>query len=177
MADHDESTTLSWDADWVQRNTGRTLNAEQARCVDTLCSFVRPYNLALINDGWRGAVDAGSSGDDPWSDDDEPPFHAPVVFGAKYLVAHVRGDLATFDFPELTRLVLAAHRHAVRVGVSAQFYRYVSTDDEEVTGPAACLRLTLHAREHDGESGWERHPTLADLAEQALVTASSGGVE
>lgn len=57
------------------------------------------------------------------------------------------GDLATFDWDQLTRLVVAAHSLAVRVEISAASPRYT--------------RIRLSERTREGDST-QRHPTLAD---------------
>lgn len=57
------------------------------------------------------------------------------------------GDCSTWDFNTLTRLVVAAHAHAVRV--------------EIVNGGPRRLKLYLHPRTREGRSD-QRHPTLAD---------------
>lgn len=171
------TAVLSWEADWVQRNTRKTLNADVARCIDALSSIQRPYNWQLINDGWQGAVSWPHPESD-W-DDDRPPLLPPVVFGDKYMIVRLRQTLATYDMSELTNLVLAAHKLAVRVEVSAEVYRWVDTEsyvsemvkgkwvetNEHPSGPGACLRVALHARQREGR-GWERHPDLEDLAKQ-----------
>ena len=59
-----------------------------------------------------------------------------------------RGDLATFDADELTRLVKAAHREYVRVSVSARC--------------KGILTIYLHPRKAEGSS-WERHPGMEAL--------------
>lgn len=54
-----------------------------------------------------------------------------------------RGDLATFDGDELTRLVIAAHQQRVRVGLSGHM--------------RGIVRIYLQPRKYDGSS-MERHP-------------------
>jgi hypothetical protein len=63
-----------------------------------------------------------------------------------------RGDLSTFDGDELTRLVVAAHRFRVRVGISGRC-RYVMT-------------VFLHPRDDHGSST-ARHPGLESLSARA----------
>jgi hypothetical protein len=63
------------------------------------------------------------------------------------------GDLSSWDWDQLTNLVLYAHAYRVRV---------------ELSGAAPfCLRVCLHAREATG-STTERHPGLVELAEMAM---------
>lgn len=170
------TAALSWEADWVQRNTDHTLTPDLARCVDTLSSIQRPYNWVLINDGWRGAVSWPHP--EPDWDEDRAPLLPPVVFGESYMVVRVKSTLSTYDMSELTYLVLAAHRHAVRVELSAEVYRWIDTEsylseyvdgewhetNEHPSGPGSCLRVALHARRHDGDRLSERHPNLEALA-------------
>jgi hypothetical protein len=67
---------------------------------------------------------------------------------------NVNCGMATYDFDELTRLVLAAHFYAVRVAV--------------MQGGPRQLRLVLHPRTRDGLMS-QRHPTI----EQAMETLIS----
>lgn len=60
------------------------------------------------------------------------------------------GDLSTYDWDQLTRLVVAAHALAVRVEISAASPRYV--------------RLRLSERSRNGDIA-TRHPTLAEHIE------------
>lgn len=171
---------MSREVQWVQHATGRTLNPDVARCIDTLSSIQRPYNWVLINDGWQGAV-AWPHPEPDW-EEDRPPLLPPVVFGESYMVVRMKTSLATYDMSELTRLVLAAHERAVRVEVSAEVFRWVDTEsyiseyagldvtgqpkwvetNEHPSGPGACLRVQLNARQRDG-SLYERHPSLDDV--------------
>lgn len=40
-------------------------------------------------------------------------------FGFGFAVNHDRGDMATHDYNDLTRIVLMAHRDCIRVGITA----------------------------------------------------------
>lgn len=64
-----------------------------------------------------------------------------------------RRDLATHDFNHLTSLVLAAHKHSVRVEI-------------EPCTPTH-LRIIFWPRDPAATSNMARHPTLAELAERA----------
>ena len=159
--------TFSAQVNWV-RGHGIIVNADQARCIDVLCTIAQPYNLQLIGDGWRSATverwDESGGGD--W---DAPPLLRPVAFGSNYMIVHLLGSYATYDMSELTRLVLAGHEHAVRVEISPQIYRWVQDDDihegeEPMTGAGACLRVALHARARESTGHvWEWHPTLEQV--------------
>lgn len=85
--------------------------------------------------------------------------HLPTVhlFGAGVCINFL-GDLATFDFDRLTRLVLAAHRWAVRIEIAS-------------SGPGM-VKIIAHRRKPEGIALFERHPDLTDLeimAESAKV--------
>lgn len=62
-------------------------------------------------------------------------------------------DLATFDFDRLTRLVILAHKHAVRIEIRGSTPRMV--------------RIVAHRRRHDSTGCmYERHPALGDLKQR-----------
>lgn len=69
-----------------------------------------------------------------------------------------RSDLCTFDFDHLTRLVLAAHKHRVRVEIEA--------------GNMQGVRIIFWPRDERGESMSDRHPTLEELAAKASEMAA-----
>ena len=103
------------------------LTADEERCVLVLCSLGAPYNLPM---DWQRVE---------WRD--------------HYIVVRLEGEeLATYDFDGMTRLVVAAHRHAVRVAV-----RGIRSSR------SADLQLLIHVREHDAEHQALRHPSIAAL--------------
>ncbi len=57
------------------------------------------------------------------------------------------GDLATFDFSQLTTLVFAAHRYCVRVSVNSS--------------GRGLVKLLFHDRNREGGMS-QRHPSLED---------------
>ncbi len=61
------------------------------------------------------------------------------------------GDLATFDFSQLTILVLAAHKYCVRVSVKSS--------------GRGLVKLLFHDRKREGSMS-QRHPTIEDAIEQ-----------
>ena len=65
------------------------------------------------------------------------------------------GDLSTFDFNKLTRLVLLAHRDFVRIEITN-------------SGPRQ-VKIMAHLRrpKQKGDCMWSYHPSLADLIAQA----------
>lgn len=81
--------------------------------------------------------------------------HLPKIedWGHGVAINH-SGDLSTHDFDGLTRLVLLAHKHAVRIEIS-------------FSGPGR-VKIIAHRRKHQGDGerlGQSvRHPSLADLA-------------
>lgn len=79
--------------------------------------------------------------------------HLPKVhtWGRGVCVNWFQG-LSTFDYDNLTRLVLVAHKHAVRIEIGS-------------SGPRM-VRIIAHRRTHDTAGINERHPTLEDLAER-----------
>lgn len=158
---------------WIHANTGVDITDDQARCLEVLASVQRLYNLNLIGGGWHD-VRAGVT--EEQFDDGGPPVLPAVVFGKTYVIVRIQEQLATYDGAELTRLVLAAHERAVRVGISAEQYRWVNKDefietwdgekwvdtDEHPSGTNVCLRVTLHARQREGNLT-ERHPSIEDV--------------
>lgn len=62
------------------------------------------------------------------------------------------GELSTYDFDTLTRLVIGAHYFCLRVSVS--------------NGGPRVLKITLHERKGREGSIYERHPTLGDAIKQ-----------
>lgn len=85
--------------------------------------------------------------------------HLPAVkeWGNGVAICYA-GDLSTFDFDRLTRLVILAHAKAVRIELNGAAPRYI--------------RIIAHRRKHDpnGEM-YERHPTLDDL--KAIIDRES----
>jgi hypothetical protein len=77
-------------------------------------------------------------------------------FGPGWCVNH-HGDLATFDFDALTRLVFLAHDKCVRAAV-------------EASGPRMVKICIWQRSQRDGQI-WSRHPTI----EQALADWRSNG--
>lgn len=81
--------------------------------------------------------------------------HLPDIYpcGSGIHINHY-GDLSTFDFDKLTRLVLLAHRDAVRIEITN-------------SGPRM-VRIIAHRRKHDAAACMsQRHPSLDDLIQQA----------
>jgi hypothetical protein len=79
-------------------------------------------------------------------------------WGSGFSICH-SSPLSTFDGDQLTRLVVLAHQHLIRVEVS----------------PASSnrVRIAIHKRELSG-SVWMRHPSLDDLR---LALTESGGIK
>ena len=87
--------------------------------------------------------------------------HLPTVheFGAGVCI-NWHGDLSTHDFDRLTRLVLLAHRDAVRIEIAS-------------SGPGM-VRIIAHRRTPGRYPLPQsvRHPTLDELAERVSATAT-----
>lgn len=69
------------------------------------------------------------------------------AFGRGWAVTHDRGDLATYDYDQLTRLVIMAHDKCYRVGIMP--YNFNS------------LKIAIWKRKRTGAMD-ERHPTMED---------------
>lgn len=160
---------------WVESNTGRTLTEGQARAVQVLAvaaSNGQIYNVPLIG-SWCDHADYSHEWDDPDRDLHDRPLTPPIVFHPDFVIAHLRSNLSTFDGDALTRLVLAAHQHAVRVDVAAIAAVTEDSDgdlldaDGEPTGlhpryEQPVVQVMLHPRKREG-SRYERHPTIHDV--------------
>lgn len=86
------------------------------------------------------------------------PHHLPKVheFGTGVAINYY-GDLSTFDFDRLTRLVILAHQKLIRVEIAS-------------SGPGM-VKIICHRRRETGPTS-KRHATLDDLickAESALL--------
>jgi len=132
-------------AEWVARHgcyetPGRRLGDDDfERCVVAICSIGAPYNIG------------GSTGS-RWR---ITPWHVSVRMPRKPLASH--------DMNELTRLVIAAHRHLVRIQVEGA-----------PGGPGGAATLvSAWPRSADGDAVFERHPTLDDLV--AAIAATTEG--
>lgn len=102
------------------------LTDDQRFCVDVLAVYARGHHHLPKVTKWGGGVAIN------WN-----------------------GDLATFDFDGLTRLVLLAHANAVRIEIKS-------------SGPGLVKICASRRKPNaDGLSMWERHPTAADLIAMA----------
>lgn len=92
--------------------------------------------------------------------------HLPTVhqFGDGVCINY-HGDISTYDWNRLTRLVLLAHRDAVRIEIAS-------------SGPRL-VKIIAHKREapKDGDKQWMRHPTLSDLIKEIekMMPIKEGG--
>lgn len=73
------------------------------------------------------------------------PKHQVFEYGYGWMVKHDRGDLATYDYNALTRLVLMAHDKCIRVSVEALNMN--------------TIKVAIWKREREGGMS-ERHPTI-----------------
>lgn len=69
-------------------------------------------------------------------------------FGYGWMMRDNRGDLATFDFTQLTLLVVMAHDRCIRVSIMPH--------------TANMIKISIHKRDREAKSMSERHPTLED---------------
>lgn len=83
------------------------------------------------------------------------PGFKPKPFGIGWSVNDNRGDLASFDFNQLTRLVFMAHDKCIRVSVEAV--------------RNGLIRIAIWKREREGGMS-ERHPTLEQAIERYRLT-------
>lgn len=79
------------------------------------------------------------------------PGHKIHKWGYGFRVKHDRGALSSFDFNELTRLVLMAHKYCVRVSVSPLSFRFLSIEIWQRQGTEGSLS--------------ERHPKIEQAIE------------
>ena len=103
-----------------------TLTADQKYCADMLAEWVDGYHhLPTVHECGQGI---------------EINFH---------------GDLSTFDYDRLTRLVLLAHRDFIRIELTN-------------SGPGM-VKIMAHRRKpkQEGDSMWAYHPSLDDLIAKA----------
>lgn len=79
------------------------------------------------------------------------PGYKPKQYGAGFSIIHDRGDLATFDYSQLTKLVLMAHDKCIRVSIEGYTSRKV--------------RIAIWARQgREGDISL-RHPTIEQAIE------------
>jgi hypothetical protein len=71
-------------------------------------------------------------------------------FGYGWMVNHDRGDLATYDYNQLTRLVLMAHHYCYRVEIQPSSPRH--------------LKIAIWKRKREGGMA-ARHPTIETAIE------------
>lgn len=79
------------------------------------------------------------------------PGYKVDQFGFGFCVIHDRGDLATFDFTQLTKLVFMAHDKCIRVSL-------------EGTGKGK-MRIAIWKRQGRDGGISERHPTIEQAIE------------
>lgn len=141
-----------------ERGVNLDLNEDQKRCIKTLVSIDRIYNISFAASPFHGGIEF-------W------PWNAMSVL--------LRSPLSTFDDDGLTRLVLAAHQNRVRVEIAPWYphldeprrrlmveyvKEYLASDlgvedleDDEIE--FHCIEVRLHPRKPEG-SLFERHPDI-----------------
>ncbi len=128
-------------ADWVIKNleyrAEREVKKPSKKPVPTTMSEFGKTVADILGHVWRGIyhMDTDLLEKVDWSRDG--------------LVVSIRNgeQLATFDYSQLTELVLLCHDHGIRLGIFAEF--------------GGRLRLAFHQRRRDGGMS-ERHPTLEE---------------
>lgn len=76
------------------------------------------------------------------------------------IAVNIYVEVSTFDDDLMTRLVLASHRDAIRIGIASS--------------AGLRLKITAHPRRHGSGRQWEVHPSLEDLAEKCIEMAKGG---
>lgn len=71
--------------------------------------------------------------------------------GDGWSIRHAGAEYATYDFNELTRLVLMAHHYCIRVGIEANGFNG--------------LKIRIWKRKREGKM-FERHPTIEQVLEE-----------
>lgn len=79
------------------------------------------------------------------------PGFKPKHDGLGWSVNHDRGEMATFDFSQLTKLVVMGHDRCIRVGIHAV--------------RNGIIQITIWKRQREGSMS-ERHPTLEQAVEK-----------
>lgn len=110
----------------------------------------RPLSMNLANASPFGLKVARIL-DDIWALYNVPGLERIDFSRDSCVEVNVGKTLATFDFDELTQLVVRCHDACIRLSVCACNMRY--------------LKLRFHPRERDGTS-WARHPTMEQAVER-----------
>lgn len=71
-------------------------------------------------------------------------------WGYGWMIKHDRGEFSTYDFNQLTRLVLMAHEKAIRVSIAPHTFNSV--------------KLIIHKRQREGRYD-QKHPTIEQAIE------------
>lgn len=147
---------------YTDRWTAEDVTDDHRRCLDVLGAITTPSGLYNLHTPCS-TIDAF----DLW------PGGLSVL---------LMGELATFDFAELTRLVIRAHAHCVRVSIGPWLFqrderraraiaRRVSGDydyeiehDDPGVG-VGVMQVMLTSRNPNSTVTYDRHPAPADLVE------------
>ena len=142
---------------WVHANSGHTPTRDESRCLEAAAVLGGFHNLRLVGNRWR---------------------HDGVRWGGDWIELRFDGaEFATCDNDRLTALVVAAHRYACRISITAStlaelWYRDHQSDpppavDDSGRTPAttAVLVVKIHARSPLRSTGpFNHHPGLTQLA-------------
>lgn len=129
-------------SDWYSRNfPNSSFTDDQRRCLLVLQAWTALYNIPRHPKD-RTRPDGG---------------FRQCGHGIEVRVPNHMAFLATYDFDELTRMVLAAHRWACRLEISSMLNSLV---------------IRVHPRGHGEGSQMYRHPDLVELANRCVPPAT-----
>jgi len=139
-AEPPESSRLSRSGEWYRRSYPLSgLSDAQVSCLDVLAAADPLYNWSRTGERRR---DGG---------------FRPCGDGVEVRMRF--GSFSTYDDSRLTRLVVAAHRHAVRLAIRCDH---------------GLLIVQLNQRSHEAKEWYSHHPSLADLAATCTSPAEPG---
>ena len=147
---------------YTDRWTADDITDDHRRCLDVLGAITTPSGLYNLHTPCS-TIDAF----DLW------PGGMSVL---------LRDELATFDFAELTRLVIRAHAHCVRVSIGPWLFHQdeqrakaiahqlsgdygCKTEHDDPAVGVGVIQVMLTARDPSSTSTYDRHPDSAYLVE------------
>lgn len=143
----DWKARYGWGARWLRQN-GKEVSDAGARVAE------------LVDWVWDGIYHCDGVKRAAWNGD-----HVAITIEAYTYTT----DLTTFDGSWLTKLVIGAHDHAIRVGISAAGARHIKLDFWPRARDAH--PFSSHPKMEDRLSKWERPFCFEDAAESAGAVA------